>query len=128
MKSALCVLLLLLGMAAFAQQQQGPPIPGTTPPTFPQEKNPSKQIPPDTAAPPPSEKPTSGEVQQQINEKLGQEPALKNTSLRYDVDDQSVVVGGTVASEEQHQLAIRLASSYAGDRKVLDYVKVQGTR
>ncbi len=100
MRNVVCVLL-LFGMAAFAQvqRQPGPPA-GSTPPTFPQDKNPSKQMPPDTAAPPPSGQPTSGEVQQQINKKLSQEPELKNTSVRFDVDDQSVVIGGSVANEQ----------------------------
>jgi hypothetical protein len=126
MRHMVCALLLLFGMTAFAQQQRqpGPPA-GSTPPTFPQEKNPSKEMPPDTAAPPPSGMPTSGEVQQQIDQKLSQEPGLKNTTVRFDVDDQSVVIGGTVADEQQHQLALRLARSYAGDRKIVDYVKLQ---
>ncbi len=133
MRHMICglLLLLLLSLSAPAQMQapqQGPPIPGTTPPTFPKEKNPSKEIPPDTTAPPPSGMPTSGEVQQQINKKLSQEPDLKNTSVRFDVDDRSVVVGGSVATEQQHQLALRLAHSYAGERKVVDYVKVQSAK
>ncbi len=129
MRYMVCVWLLLFGMTAVAQQQRqpGPPT-GSTPPTFPQDKNPSRQMPPDTAAPPTSGVPTSGEVQQQINQKLSQEPALKNTTVRFDVDDQSVVVGGTVADEQQHQLALRLARSYAGDRKIVDYVKVEPAR
>lgn len=129
MRHIVCVLLLLFGVAVFAQQQRqpGPPT-GSTPPTFPQDKNPSKQMPPDTAAPPPSGQPTSGEVQQQINQKLSQEPGLKNTNVRFDVDDQSVVLGGSVADQQQHQLALRLARSYAGDRKVVDYVKVQSAK
>ena len=129
MKHAICALLLLFGMTAFAQQQRqpGPPT-SSTPPTFPQDKNPSKQTPPDTTAPSSSGLPTSGEVQQQINLKRSQEPSLKNTSVRFDVDDQSVVIGGTVADEQQHQLALRLARSYAGDRKIVDYVKVQPVR
>ncbi len=126
MRHIVCALLLLVGVVAFAQQprQPGPPA-GSTPPTFPQEKNPSKQMPPDTVAPSPSAQPTSGEVQQQINKKLSEEPELKSSTVRFDVDDQSVVVGGTVADEQQHQLALRLARSYAGDRKIVDYVKVQ---
>ena len=128
MRYVICTLVLLCAMYAFAQQPG--PLPGSsTPPTFPQEKNPSKEMPPDTAAPPPTgAKPTSGEVQQQIDRKLSEEPSLKNTSLRFDVDDRSVVVGGTVTDEQQHQLALRLARSYAGDRKIVDYVKVQAAR
>jgi hypothetical protein len=130
MRHFLCVFLLLVAVAAVGQQQQppGPPVPGTTPPTFPDDKNPSKQMPPDTAAPPPAAQPTSGEVQQQINEKLAQEPGLKGSNVRFDVDDHSVVIGGTVADEQQHDLALRLARSYAGDRKIVDYVKVLPAR
>jgi hypothetical protein len=129
MRHIICAWLLLIGMTVFAQRQQqpGPPA-GSTPPTFPQDKNPSKEMPPDTKAPPPTAQPTSGEVQQQINQKLSQEPGLKNTTVRFDVDDQSVVIGGSVADEQQHQLALRLARSYAGNRKIADYVKVQPVR
>ena len=127
MKTILCVWLLLFSLSVFAQQPA--PTPGATPPTFPEDKNPknpSQDMPPDTAAPaPPAAKPTSGEVQQQINQHLADEPRLKDTTVKFDVDDRSVVVGGSVADEEQHQLALRLARSYAGDRKVEDYVKVQ---
>ncbi|HYX68563.1 MAG TPA: BON domain-containing protein [Terriglobales bacterium] len=130
MKTVLCLLLLLFSLSVFAQQPA--PTPGATPPTFPQDKNPknpSQDMPPDTVAPAPAAKPTSGEVQQQINQKLADEPRLKDTGVKFDVDDRSVVVGGSVADEEQHQLALRLARSYAGDRKVEDYVKVgQGQR
>ena len=126
MKTVLCLLLLLFSLSVFAQQP--PPTPGATPPTFPQDKNPknpSQDMPPETVAPPPAAKPTSGEVQQQIDQHRADEPRLKDTTVKFDVDDRSVVVGGSVATEEQHQLALRLARSYAGDRKVEDYVKIQ---
>ncbi len=125
MRYAIC-LGLLLGTIAFAQQQGGPPM--GTPPTLPDHPNPERRMPPDTAAPAPAGAPTSGEVQQEINKKLSEEPRLNTTKVRFDVDDRSVIVGGTVQSEEQHTLALKLAQSYAGDRKVVDFVKVQPTR
>jgi osmotically-inducible protein OsmY len=35
-----------------------------------------------------------------------------------------VILTGTVASEEQHDLALRIAQSYAGDRKIVDKIKL----
>ena len=128
MKQLLCAGLLLLAVSVFAQQQPpaaGPPT-GSTPPTFPDQRGSDHPSAPD--APATAGQPTSGEVQQQINQKLSQEPALKNTDVRFDVDDNAVLVSGSVRDEQQHQLALRLAQSYAGKRKIKDFLKVQGAK
>src|SRR5205807_5616994 len=119
MRLASCGLALLLTTLGFSQQQAQPP-PYTTPPTFPE----GQQMPPDKKAPPPQElSPT--QVEQQIEEHLNAEPALANTNLGTKVDERSVVLTGNVDSEMQHDLALRIAQSYAGDRKVVDKIKVR---
>jgi hyperosmotically inducible protein len=118
---------LLLAFAASAFAQQPPPTgqpPYTTPPTFPQDKTPGQQMPPDTKAPP-SETLSTAQVQEQIQEKLRGEPALANTNVGVKATENSVTLSGSVDTERQHDLAIRIAQSYAGDRKILDRIKVQ---
>ncbi len=126
-----CLALLLAGIC-FAQQQ-GPPLteqpPQGTPPTFPQDRqtpgqNPTQKMPPDDQAPPPRAMSTE-EAQQQITSHLSSEPALANTKVDARVSDKSVVLSGSVASEEQHDLALRIAQSYAGERKIVDHIKLK---
>jgi hypothetical protein len=124
MKSALFASALLLASLSFAQQQSQPPPngpPETTPPTFPREERPQDQMPPDEQAQPLS----TAQVQEQIQQGLNSEPALSNTKVSVKTSEDSVVLGGTVDSERQHELALRIAQSYAGDRKLVDKIKVQ---
>jgi BON domain len=125
MKKTLFGLLLLLATATLAQQQgQRPPTspPQSTPPTFPEDRAPRQQIPPDQEAPPQAL--STPEVQQQIQQGLNSEPMLRNSNVGVHVDENSVILTGTVASEEQHDLALRIAQSYAGDRKIVDKIKL----
>ena len=125
MKRLLWMMPLALVASAFAQQQ--PPTsspPYTTPPTFP-EGRPQQQMPPDTTAPPP-QAPSAAEVEQQIQDKLKSEPALINTEIGVKTNAKSVTLTGSVNSKKQHDLALRIAQSYAGDRKVVDKIKIQG--
>jgi BON domain-containing protein len=129
----LCLTLLLSGLC-FAQQQGQPPPdaqqpPYGTPPTFPGEpqapgQQPTRPMPPDEQVSPPEAMSTQ-EVQRQITSHLGSEPELDHTNVVAQVSDSSVVLTGNVRSEEQHDLALRIAQSYAGDRQVVDKIKVQ---
>jgi hyperosmotically inducible periplasmic protein len=126
MKRMLWGLALAFVTSAFAQQQSptNPP-PYTTPPTFPEGRT-QQQMPPDTKAPPPSETLSTAQVQRQIQEKLSAEPALANMNVGVKTTDKSVTLTGSVDTERQHDLALRIAQSYAGDRKVVDKLKIQG--
>jgi osmotically-inducible protein OsmY len=126
MKRMLCRLVLTLAVSAFAQQQ--PPTnspPYTTPPTFPEGTARQQQMPPDTKARPPQDL-SAAQVEQQIQEKLNNEPDLANTNMRVKADDQSVTLTGTVDTERQHDLVLRIAQSSAGDRKVVDKIEIRG--
>jgi osmotically-inducible protein OsmY len=81
-------------------------------------------MPPDTKAPPPDELSTA-EVEQQIQDKLTSEPALAKTKLGVKADNKSVTLTGTVHTDTQHDLAVRIARSYAGDRKIVDRIEVR---
>lgn len=63
---------------------------------------------------------STDEVQQQIT--LNSEPALARTNLNAKVSD--VVLTGKAATEKQHDLALRIAQSYTGGRKIVDKIKV----
>ena len=125
MKRMLWGLALAFVTSTFAQQQ--PPTnspPYTTPQTFP-EGGPQQQMPPDTKAPPPQD-PSASEVEQQIQDKLNREPALANTKIGVKIDDTSVTLTGSVDTEKQRDIALRIAQSYARYRKVVDKIKIQG--
>jgi osmotically-inducible protein OsmY len=125
MKRLLCGLALAFAASAFAQQQfpTNPP-PHTTPPTFPDDQASRQQMPPDTKAPPPQALSTA-QVEQQIQDKLNSEPALANTNVGVKTDGKSVTLTGRVDTNAQHDLALRIAQSYAGDRKIVDQIKVR---
>ena len=125
MKQMLFGLVLLLAPAMLAQQQgQRSPTspPQTTPPTFPEDRAQRQQMPPDQEAP--SQGLSTPEVQQQIQQGLNSEPALRNSNVGLHVDENLVILTGTVDSEQQHDLALRIAQSYAGDRKIVDKIKI----
>jgi BON domain len=121
--SLLYVPVLLLATLGFSQQQAQPPPaspPYTTPPTFPEEP----QMPPDQKAPPPQVLSTT-QVEQQIQRHFNAEPALANTNLGIKANESLVVLSGTVDSDMQHELALRIAQSYAGNRKIVDKINVR---
>jgi len=121
MRLALCGFALLLATLGFSQQQsQAPPTsPPFDTPTFPEVP----QVPPDQKAPLPQALSTT-EVEQQIQEHFTAEPALANTNVGIKADESSVVLTGTVDSELQHDLALRIVQSYAGNRKLVDQIQV----
>lgn len=124
-----CVLLLLASMGFVQQQEQPPPTtspPYQTPPTFPEGRQTPRapQMPPDTVAPPPQTMSTE-QVERQITERLSSEPELSKSNIDAKVDDNSVVLTGSVDSESQHHLAVHIAQSYAGDRRIVDKIKVK---
>ncbi len=117
----------LLFAASLTAQQGLPPYnppPYGTPPTFPKEQTPPKSMPPHTKAPP-AETPPSADIEAQIDNKLATEPLLANTRVAASVDDRSVVLSGTVENEQQHDLALRIAESYAGERSIVDKIQIQ---
>ena len=128
----LCLTLLLCGMC-FPQQGQPPPEmqqpPYGTPPAFPDGRQipgqqPTRPLPPDEEAPP-AQAMSTQKMHQQITGHLRSEPALDHTNVAVQVSDSFVVLTGNVRSEEQKDLAVRIAQSYAGQRKVVDKIRVQ---
>ena len=117
-------LLIAFALSAVGQQQstpQGPPS-ATTPPTFPQpDKDVGRDMPPDTRA----KAPSTPEIQQQIQDKIDNEPRLADANLKAKVTASNVILSGTVSDESQHAAARRIAESYAGPRKIVDKIRVK---
>jgi osmotically-inducible protein OsmY len=65
------------------------------------------------------------QVEQEITQHLSSEPALRNSDVDAKADEISVVLSGSVATERQHDLAVRIAQAYAGDRRIVDKIKVR---
>lgn len=127
MKTMLLAVALLLTSFALAQKPGSPPY--STPPTFPQGQErgqaPTRPThPPDTKAPAPGEL-SNPEIQDQMQKKMSTEPSLANSNLAAGVDDKTVVLSGTVDNERQHEVALRIAQSYAGDRQIVDKIEVR---
>jgi BON domain len=122
-----CAVLFLTTIVLAQQQGQPPPTtpPYQTPPTLPEgRQTPRGQMPPDTQAPP-AEAMSSQRVEGNIVDQLRAEPTLSGTNVDARVDDNSVVLTGSVDTMAQHDLAIRIAQSNAGDRKIVDKIKVK---
>ena len=131
MKHILCGLVLLAGTVAFSQMGPAQPQPGqppqSTPPTFPEgQQSPRQTMPPDQRAPAPTPEATSSEqIQQQITQQFSTEPTLAGMNIRADVDEASIVIAGSVDTAEQRDLAMSIAKSHAGDRNVVDKIKIK---
>ena|SRR5215469_11732017 len=128
MKQKLCGLLLLLATSVLAQQGQ-PPMnspPYGTPPTFPEDRFPGQQMPPDQNAP--QEGLSNHEAAQQIQQGFKAEHGLSNSNIAVHVDKKSVVLKGTIQSEGQRDLALRIAHSYSGERHIVDKMKLKQER
>lgn len=124
MRFLLLTLTLFLATLVLGQQPGEPP-PQTTPPTFPEGKQaPTQQMPPDEKAPPPHGA-SAKETEHRVQHALDSEPTLSKSHLEAKANQDSVVLTGTVATEEQRDLAVRIAQSQAADRKIVDKIKVR---
>jgi osmotically-inducible protein OsmY len=118
----------VLLFAAFAMAQEAqppfaPPPHETPPPPTARERTPG-QMPPDTQAPA-TPALTNSDIQQQIQKKISDEPGLAGANVSVSVDDRSIVLTGTVDSQEQHDLVLKMAQSVAGDRPIDDKLQIR---
>jgi hypothetical protein len=65
-------------------------------------------------------------LQSQIQNALQSEPTLHNDNLSVNVTDSTIELGGSVQTSKEKQTARRIASSFAGNRRVKDRVTVSG--
>ena len=129
MKYVLPLAVLFLATMVLAQQQRQPPPtttpPYQTPPTFPDgRQDPRGQMPPDTQAPP-AQTQSSQQVEGQILQQFRAEPTLSDTNIDARANDNSVVLTGNVDTLAQHDLAIQIAQSNSGNRRIVDRIQVK---
>jgi osmotically-inducible protein OsmY len=122
----LLLLLLLLAFTVTAYAQQTGTSYGPSP-VFPDAQSQSREMPPDSGAPVPQQISTE-QAETQIQDHLMSEPALKDSDLRAEVDDNSVVLTGVISLEQQRDIALRIARSYAGGRHIMDKMLLEKWR
>jgi osmotically-inducible protein OsmY len=66
------------------------------------------------------------QLQSQIQKALQNEPSLANSNVQANVSGDSIELTGTVETGKDKQTAKRIAQSFAGNRKVVDHIKVTG--
>lgn len=96
-------------------------------PTFPTELHPSSTMPPDTAAPPPTES-SNAKIAGQITTAMAQERRLKKATIKVDVTDYQVFLAGHVSDNDNRYLALRIANDYAGARTLVDKLRMGAER
>lgn len=116
-----CALVLALTGLGFAQQHS-PPL-ASTPSTVTRERTSERQTAPEQAVQS-FEDLTTPDVQQLIHDGLSSEPALADASVSVKTDDRAIVLMGSVGSEKQHEVALRIAQSCTGGRQIVDKIKV----
>lgn len=119
----LCALVLLATPLISAQQMPKNP-PYTTPPTFPDNRPEHRQPP---VLPEQQSQMSNADVQQQIQQSIAKDPALMDANVHAKVDDNSIVLTGTVEDEAQHRRALASVQPYAGQRNVIDKLVVKKT-
>jgi hypothetical protein len=128
MKLLLAILLVLCTTPGVSHSQQQPTPPEQQPPSTsaPNQPNeiPNRQLPPDTKAPTPGQL-SSPDIERQLQKELSRNPVLSDTGIKATVDDATIVLDGTVENRQQHDLALQLAQSYAGQRKIVDKIVVR---
>lgn len=124
MKLLISILLVLCSTSSLSQQQGTPPEQQPSAATSPEPQTQQQQMPPDTQAPTPGEL-ASPDIQRQLQKELGREPLLSSSNVTTTVDDQNIVLEGTVDNRNQHDLALQLAQSYAGQRKIVDKIVIR---
>lgn len=123
MKLLLCIVIVLCSAHSLGRQQGTPPQqqpPGTPPET----QSPRRQFPPDMRAPTPGEL-ASPDVQSELQKAFSQSSVLRGGNVTATVDDQNIVLEGMVENQQQHEAALQLAQTYAGQRRIVDKIVIR---
>jgi hypothetical protein len=68
----------------------------------------------------------SATLQGQIQTALQNEPTLRNDNVNVAVTDSTIELSGTVENSKEKETARRIASSFAGNRRVKDRITLAG--
>jgi BON domain len=115
----LCILL-LSAVLGFSQQPQHQDPPRNAPSTSPDNSPPTQN-----ATQEQSKSDANQRIQSSIQDLLSSDPILSGVDVEASVNDQSIILTGTVESYAQHQRVLQLVSSYGRWRKIDDRVKMQ---
>jgi hypothetical protein len=130
-KDVLLGTVLAFAGAAVAQLSPSPQgsAPQQTPPTFPQSSQRMPTLPSQQPANPAGTvQGGSTQLEYQINGDLHSDAVLAGSNVQATVSATQVVLNGTALSETQHQRALRIASSDAGIRNVVDRITTGGAK
>ena len=86
---------------------------------------PSSQATPSQQAPATPDATATAQVQQDIQQAWQSESDLSKAKLNAQVSGGAITLTGTVANEEQHQKALRVATLHASGMRIVDTIKVQ---
>jgi len=70
---------------------------------------------------------SSDQVRNDIQTAFRNEPTLTSSNVSVNVTDDSIELSGTAPSAKDRDEAKRIAQSFAGNRKVVDNIKVSGS-
>jgi hypothetical protein len=110
------------------QNNSTPVIPSGSQNQAPQTGTEPQQMPPDTKAPPAKAAPplNSQEARTEIQKHIDSEPGIsKNSHIRVQVIGNRVVLVGYVQDERERRLALQIAQSYSGRRKLVDRLAIK---
>lgn len=117
----LCILL-LAALLGFSQQQPQSQDPPRTKPSISPDNNPA---PPQNTPQGQSQAGANTRIQNSIQDLLSSDPILSDVDVEANVNDESIILTGTVKSYAQHQRVLQLVSSYGRWRKIDDRVKMK---
>lgn len=104
--------------------------PGSIPPTFPTDSHPSSSMPPDTSAPPatersnPATESSNSKIAGQITTAISGERRLQKDNVNVEVTEATVMLSGHVADNNHRYLALRIAHDHAGTRSLVDRLRM----
>ncbi len=117
---SLCIVLLSAVLAFSQQQPQSQDTPTTATANSSGNKSPSQDDSQNQSKADANER-----IQNSIQNLLSDDPILDGVDVQASVNDESIILTGTVASYAQHQRVLQLAAQYGRWRKIDDRVKMQ---
>lgn len=113
--ATLAILIMIFALARASGRQAQTPSAPVQNQSQPAEKPPHVDVEPD---------PKSRNLEKTIKDALQQDPHMAYSNLSVHVDDQEVILSGTVVSETAKKQAVQIATDHAEGRKITDLIKV----
>jgi len=120
--SSLSLFVLCAALTAFALQSQGQDQHSPAPPSTHES---SQSQPAPQPSPPSDETEANRRIRDSVNDLLSSDPGLSGSDVEVEVNDQNIVLTGSVESYTQHQRALQLVSSYGRWRRIVDKLQMK---